>query len=175
MCAKIKDSTTVGKIENEEAVAESESKVDSTRNQEHSPEEFVITGKGYHRKMILLHIVSMGLIWLLLRITFMSSVDPSLLTTPVWVGSILLAVSIHMITFRKFFQTIAETEEILAILKKHTSEITFDEPMSNDHYYENFLEMFDKGQVIFKDSESSVMFKLVKKTKVTNLLIMQKV
>lgn len=175
MCAKNEDSTMDEQNETaEEMSVESESNIDENETTAKT-EEFLITGKGYHRKKIILHLVSMTFIWLILRFTFMSSVDPVLLTLPVWVGSVLLSISIHMVTFKNFFQTLAESDEIIALLKKHTSELSYEETPTEDSYYENFIEMIDKGQVVFKDKENSIIFSLVEKTRANNLLIMRRV
>lgn len=178
MRAKNEDSTMDETDETTEEVSvESESNIDKdeTTNKTDISEEFLITGKGYHRKKIILHLISMSFIWLILRFTFMSSVDPVLLTLPVWIGSVLLSVSIHMVTFRNFFQTLAESDEIIALLKKHTSELSYEEVPTDDSYYENFMEMIEKGQVVFKDKENSIIFSLVEKTKTNSLLIVRRV
>lgn len=182
MRAKNEDSTMDETDETTEEVSvESESNIDkdeTTDSKDDSSDdsaEFVITGKGYHRKKIILHLVSMSFIWLILRFTFMSSVDPALLTLPVWIGSVLLSMSIHMVTFKGFFQTLAESDEIIALLKKHTSDLSYEEVPTDDSYYERFMEMLEKGQVTFKDKENSVIFSIVEKTKANSLLIVRRV
>lgn len=186
MCAENKDSTNVGTKENEkEHIVESSETVDSlasetqeakdieTEAEENTAEveEIVITGKGYHRKLAFLHLVSMGFIWLLLRFTFMSSVEPELLTVPVWIGSVLLTISIHMLTFKGVFQTLAETDEILALMEKHTTGLSYDEPLTRDNYCDRFTEMLEHGKVVFKDDSNSVQFDILDKGKKVHLLI----
>lgn len=177
MCAENKDSTNVGTKENEqEHIVESSETVDSLASEtqeakDNGTEEIIITGKGYHRKLAFLHLISMGFIWLLLRFTFMSSVEPELLTVPVWIGSVLLTISIHMLTFKGVFQTLAETDEILALMKKHTTGLSYDEPLTRDNYCDRFTEMLEHGKVVFKDDSNSVQFDLLDKGKKVHLLI----
>ncbi len=88
---------------------------------EAEPKVFIISGKGYHLRMLPLHLVSISLLWVLLRLTIFTMPLSVVQQHPYtfWGTSIIVAICLHMAAFGRVFQSFAELRQVMQILKEH--------------------------------------------------------
>lgn len=80
----------------------------------------IINGKGYHRVWLPLHLISIGINWVILRFTLFNieAIDINRNYPGFLICSIGLAVCIHMIAIRKVLTDLAGVSQMIAIFKK---------------------------------------------------------
>lgn len=112
-----------------------------------APLTFAITGKGHHLKMSFIHLISIALMWFLLRITIFTMSVEAIQKHPVmfWSVSVIVAVCIHMAAFGRMFQSFAEIGQIMQILKQHCEG-------TKNELWEKISVLQDKGTVDAKVS-----------------------